>query len=309
MKHLFIVNPVAGKYDHTKELRERLEEYRQDFDIEIVSTQGPRDAESIVSRYAASGEPLRVYACGGDGTFNEVAAGSVGLPNVAVTHYPLGSGNDFIKIFSDGGESFHHLDKLLGETDETLFDVIRCNDRIGANICSVGIDARIGTEISKYKRLPLVSGSMAYYISTVVNVVKGIHQHYVVKLDDLELDGEMTLICVANGRNYGSTFNPVPVAEPDDGWLDVLVVRDVSRLKVAQVIGKYSDGHYADYPELISYYRCKTVDITCDKVNSVNIDGELLKTAHVHMELEPKALRVFFPRGLTWSAKKKPEAK
>lgn len=309
MKHLFVINPVAGKYDHTKELSDRLEEYKKDFDIQVVATKGPRDAEDIVRRYAASGEPLRVYACGGDGTFNEVAAGSVGLPNVAVTHYPLGSGNDFIKIFSDGGASFHSLDNLLGDTDETLFDVIRCNDRIGANICSVGIDARIGTEISRYKRLPLVSGAMAYYISTLVNVIKGIHQHYVVKLDDQVLDGEITLICVANGRNYGSTFNPVPVAEPDDGWLDVLVVKGVSRLKVAQVIGKYSDGCYADYPDLISYYRCKTVDITCDKVNSVNVDGELIRSDSIHMELEPKALRVFFPKGLTWSSKVKELAK
>jgi len=303
MKHLFIINPVAGKYDHTEEIKAKLEAYKDEFDIEIAVTTAARDGEDIVRKAAASGEELRVYACGGDGTFNEVASAAVDFENVAVTHVPLGSGNDYIKLFSDGGASFSDIERLMRDSDEVRFDAIRCNDMVGANICSVGIDARIGTEIAKYKRLPLVSGSMAYYISTLVNVIKGITEHYVVEVNGKVIDSKFTLICVANGRCYGSSFRPVPEAQPDDGMLDVLTVKPVSRLQVAQVIGKYADGQYRQLPQLVDHEQCTEITITADKDMVVNVDGEALVTKKVHMTIMPKALRVFFPRGLDWSGK------
>ena len=301
MKHLFIINPVAGKYDHTEEIKARLEPYKEEFDLEIAVTTAARDGEDIVRKAAASGEELRVYACGGDGTFNEVASAAVDFENVAVTHVPLGSGNDYIKLFSDGGASFSDIDRLLRDSDEARFDVIRCNDMVGANICSVGIDARIGTEMARYKRLPLVSGSMAYYISTLVNVVKGITEHYVVEVNGRVIDQKFTLICIANGRCYGSTFRPVPEAEPDDGILDVLLVNPVSRLQVAGIIGKYAEGKYRQLGELVEHVQCTEITITADKDMAVNVDGECLVTKKVKMTIVPKALRVFFPKGLDWS--------
>ena len=91
----------------------------------------------------------------------------------------------------------------------------------------MGFDARIGTEIGRYKRLPLVSGTGAYLLSTGVNFIRGIHEHYVVDVDGQHFDGNQTLMCIANGRYYGGSFNPVPDAEPDDGLLDVLLVREL----------------------------------------------------------------------------------
>ena len=71
-------------------------------------------------------------------------------------------------------------------------------------------------------------------------------------MDGQHFDGNQTLMCIANGRYYGGSFNPVPDAEPDDGLLDVLLVRDVSRATMLRVIGKYKAGHYAQLPELIA---------------------------------------------------------
>lgn len=307
MKHLFIINPVAGKYDHTEEIKAKLEPYKDEFDIEIAVTTKARDGEDIVRAAAAKGGELRVYACGGDGTFNEVATAAVELPNVAVTHVPLGSGNDYIKLFSDGGESFSDIDLLLRDSEEARFDAIRCNDMVGANICSVGIDARVGTEMAKYKRLPLVTGSMAYYISTLVNVIKGITEHYVVEVNGRVIDQKFTLICIANGRCYGSSFRAVPEAEPDDGILDVLMVNPVSRFQVAGIIGKYADGKYRQLGDLVDHVQCTEITITADKEIVVNVDGEALRAKKVHMTIMPKSLRVFFPAGLKWSGTKQEE--
>lgn len=108
---------------------------------------------------------------------------------------------------------------------------------------------------------------------------------------------------MCNGRWYGGGFNPVPEAEPDDGLLDVLLVKKVSLLQVAAVIGKYQKGKYADYPALIRHERCTELTIRCDTPSVVNIDGEALHTDFLDISLKPKALRFFYPKGLTYRLK------
>ena len=239
-----------------------------------------------------------MYACGGDGTLNEVVCGMAGYPNAAVTHYPGGSGNDAIKVFSDTAP-FFDLERLL-DADETRFDLIRCNDTYCANILSIGLDAKIGTDMVRFKRLPLVTGKGAYIMSILANILSGRSAHYAVELNGEPIDAEQTLICVCNGRWYGGGFNPVPEAEPDDGLLDVLLVKKVSLLQVAAVIGKYQKGKYADYPALIRHERCTALTIRCDSESVVNIDGEALYTDALDISLVPKALRFFYPKGLTY---------
>ena len=94
-----------------------------------------------------------------------------------------------------------------------------------------------------------------------------------------------------------------PEAEPDDGLLDVLLVKKVSLLQVAAVIGKYQKGKYADYPALIRHERCTELTIRCDTPSVVNIDGEALHTDFLDISLKPKALRFFYPKGLTYRLK------
>ena len=309
MKHLFIINPAAGKYDHTGEFTQKIRSAcdARGVEYEILVSRAAGDCTKIVQAAASSGDALRVYACGGDGTLNEVVNGAAGRENVAVTHFPGGSGNDFIKIFSDPA-AFTELDRLL-EPEEAVFDLIRCqNSHYSLNVCSMGFDARIGTEIGKYKRLPLVTGSGAYILSTGVNLIKGVHEHYVVQVDDERFDARQTLICIANGRWYGGGFNPVPVAEPDDGLLDVLLVKKVSRLTVANVIGKYKNGHFDQLPDLIRHFRCRQIRVQCDRESEINLDGELLMAREAVFEIVPRVIRFFYPKGLTYHVKEPAKA-
>ena len=300
MKHLFIINPAAGSRDRTRSYTEQIEKScaPRGLDYEIRISQYPGNCEEIAREAAQTGEPVRIYACGGDGTLNEVTAGAAGFENAAVTVFSGGSGNDFVKIFNDP-KAFFDLDRLL-ESEETVFDLIRVNDRISLNICSVGLDARIGTDVANYKRIPLLSGFRAYAVSTAVNVVRGIAEHYVVKIGDETIDGEMTMICVCNGRFYGGGFNPVPEADPADGLLDVLLVDKVTRLQVPGVIGKYKAGRYKELPHLVRHFRTDRLQILCDKVSSANVDGELLAAQSVNIRVADEKLRFFYPKGLTW---------
>ena len=273
MKHLFIINPAAGSRNQTEDYRKKIADVCESrgLDYAIRVSGAPGRCCKIAREAAESGEDYRIYACGGDGTLNEVVNGAAGFPNVAVTVFSGGSGNDFARMFSEP-TAFRDLERLL-DADEVQMDLIKCNDDYSLNICSVGLDARIGHDVANYKRLPLLSGFRAYAVSTVVNVVKGIHEHYVVEVDEERIDGRFTLICACNGKYYGGGFCPVPTASPTDGKLEVLLIRDVSRLKVAQVVGAYKNGKYADFPDLIRYVCTDRVKILCDKPTGINLDG------------------------------------
>ena len=292
MKHLFIINPAAGSRNRTDDYSKVIHKLcrEQNLDYEVRVSTAPGECARIAREAAETGEELRLYACGGDGTLNEVVQGAAGHDNVAVTVFSGGSGNDFAKMF-DQPEAFFSLERLL-DAQEVTFDLIKCNDDFSLNICSVGLDARIGTDVSHYKRLPLLHGFSAYAASTVVNVIKGISEHYRVELNGQVIDRDMTMICVCNGRFYGGGFNPVPEADPTDGLLDVLIVNKVSRLQVAGVVGKYKAGRYKELSELVTHYRTDAVKITCDKPTPVNLDGELRMAREVELSVAKEKLRL-----------------
>ena len=300
MTHLFIINPAAGSRDRTKQYSEAIHKIcgERGLNYRIEVSAAPGECTRLTREAAETGEKYRIYACGGDGTLNEVAAGAAGFDNVAVSVFSGGSGNDFVKLFSEP-KAFFDLERLL-DAEEASFDLIRCNDDISLNICSVGLDARIGTDVANYKRIPLLSGFRAYAVSTLVNVFRGISEHYVTEINGEVIDKEQTLICICNGRYYGGGFNPVPEADPNDGLLDVLLIEKVSVLKVAQVIGKYKAGRYAELPKLVRHMKTDRLVIRCDGPTSINLDGELRVSDTVNIRVADEKLRFFYPKGLTY---------
>ena len=233
MKHLFIINPAAGSWDHTKQYTAAIVEScnARGLDYRVEVSKAPGECRRITREAGETGAEYRVYACGGDGTLN-----------------------------------------------------------------------RTGTDVPRYKRLPLLQGFRAYVASTVVNVVRGIAEHYVVEICGETVDAQQTMICVCNGRFYGGGFNPVPEADPTDGLLDVLLVKKVSRLQVSSIIGKYKNGRYKDYPDVIRHFRTDSVKILCDKPTAINLDGELRTSDVVNISVAQEKVRFFYPKDLSWQA-------
>ena len=300
MQHLFIINPAAGSRDRTADYTAAIEEAcgKRGLTYRIEVSQGPGECKRIAREAAETGEAVRIYACGGDGTLNEVAAGAAGFDNAAITVFSGGSGNDFVKIFSDP-KAFFHLERLL-DAEEAVFDMIDCNGELSINICSVGLDARIARDVANYKRLPLLHGFRAYALSVLVNVFRGISEHYVVELAGETVDAEETFVCMCNGRFYGGGFNPVPEADPTDGILEVLLVKKVRLWEVPGLIGKYKAGRYKELPKFIRHFRTNSVRVRADREIPVNLDGEIRMAQTVEMKLAKEKVRFFYPKGLTW---------
>ncbi|MBR5491262.1 MAG: BmrU protein, partial [Oscillospiraceae bacterium] len=254
MKHLFIVNPAAGRKDSTDLVSAKVAQFfsGKEGDFEIYATKAPMDAVKKITYEAQLCDELRVYACGGDGTLNECVCGCVGQDNVAVTHFPTGTGNDFIKTFGEKKELFFDLGELIDGNVRPM-DVIDCNGRHSVNICSVGIDARIGGDVHKYSKIPLIGGATGYVTSTAVNFLKGITDNLRVVCNGKLYYGEMNLICACNGTHYGGGFNPVPEARPDDGLIDFLIVKGANRATFLRLVGKFAKGEYANHPKYITH--------------------------------------------------------
>ena len=299
MKHLFIVNPIAGGKDHTAEIKEKVESVfkRHGGEYEIYITKAPMDATEKIKQEAASGEQLRVYACGGDGTFGECACGAALKENVAVCPFPVGTGNDFCRMFGDEQHLYRDLDALV-QGWETPIDLISCNGRYSTNICSVGIDARIGTSVHKYSKIPFFGGAAGYVLSSIVEMFKGIAENMKVRSKEFETEGKHTLICACNGSYYGGGFHPCPTARPDDGIMDVLVIKKVSLLTFAALIKKFAAGEADELKQYVTHLRTDELEIEFDKESIVNFDGEPMMSKLAHMKLVHNAMKLIVPRGM-----------
>ena len=306
MKHLFLINPAAGKKGSTQALCRRIEETFPPLglDYEVVLTSQPGDCQRQARAAAQSGAQVRIYACGGDGTLNEAVNGAAGYSNAAVTNVPKGTGNDFLKIFGPSwGKRFSDL-AALARGPQAEFDLMDCNGKLGIGVVCAGIDARIAADVHKYKSLPLVTGMGAYGLSLVVNVLfKGISRPTTIRAGESILDGESSIICICNGRYYGGGFMPVGDAEPDDGILDMVVVPRVGRLTFFRLLGEYAKGRYRRHPEVIKHFHGDAFSFTSPTELVAVVDGEVMRDTAFSVGLSDKKVPFFYPGDLSYRAK------
>lgn len=300
VRHVFIINPNAGKHDSRQHIYDMAEDLRKkhNLDVQCVLTKKQGHATELAQRLCESGEELRFYACGGDGTANEVANGIFGYDNAAMTVIPVGTGNDFLKNFGDGAALFEDVENLWNGSQFPM-DVIDVNGRIALTIACSGIDARVAADVHKYSESPLLSGRGSYIYSLAVNFLfKGIASHWTVELDGQAAEGDYSLVAVCNGRYYGGGFMPVPEARMDDGILHTVLVKNISRLKFARLFGPYSNGRYrALPPELIRVVTARNVRIQSETDIVTCLDGESIHSRDVHLTLSDRKLNFFGPQG------------
>ena len=272
-------------------------------DVQCVLTKNQGHATELARRLCESGEDLRFYACGGDGTVNEVANGIIGYDNAAMTVIPVGTGNDFLKNFGDGATLFEDAENLW-DGPQFPMDAIDVNGRIALTIACSGIDARVAADVHKYSESPLLSGRGSYIYSLAVNFLfKGIASHWTVELDGQAAEGDYSLVAVCNGRYYGGGFMPVAEARMDDGVLDTLVVKKVSRMTFAKFVGPYSKGEYHKFPHLARCFHAKVIRIRSEKADIVTcLDGECITGSDVTIRMSDRKLNFFGPEGCSCNA-------
>lgn len=301
MKHIFIINPRAGKKDQTARIYGMADRLREvhGLDCACMLTDRPGGAADMARKLAASGEELRLYACGGDGTVSEVANGIAGFPNAAMTCVPTGTGNDFLKNFGADMAKFSDAENLWDGPVSPL-DLIDCNGHLCLTIACTGVDARVADGVHRYGKVPLLSGRGSYLASVAVNFLfQPIGRHWTVTLDGEELEDDFALVSMCNGRYYGGGSTPVPEARMDDGILHTVLIKNVSKPMFARLFPAYSAGEHARLPsELFRVSTAREVRIHADGGEFVTcLDGESFRWHDAVLRLADRRLNFFGPAG------------
>ena len=303
MRHIFIVNPHSGPQDATARIQDAAGGIPG---CTVYVTSAPQDATRYIrSLCQSTTEPLRFYACGGDGTLNEAVNGAAGFAHAAVGCYPIGSGNDFVKYFG-GKRAFLDIEAQL-DAPAVPIDLIRVNDRYAINIVNIGFEAMAAHRMVKFRRFPLFHGPRSYYPAVVATLMDGMKHSFTLSADGETLNKDKILLCTfANGEYVGGSFRCAPRAYVDDGLMDICMVKPLSRLKFAKMIGLYQRGEHLDSPMMqkyITYRRAQRVEIASPRETMICLDGEIVKGSQFTVQIVPGALRFILPEAAAHTGK------
>ncbi len=301
MKHIFIVNPAAGPRNALEEIRAQVSACADAYDIMIHETLGVKDATHFVREYASAhpDERIRFYACGGDGTLNEVVCGAYGYANASVSCYPCGSGNDFVKYY--GGASYFLDIAALLEAEEREIDLLTDGEDYSINAANFGFEYFVCEKMTRLRRKAFFKGKRAYYGGIVSSLFTSMKNRARVLVDGKQLGGDRMLLCsAANGSYVGGSFKCAPRSDNEDGLLEVCLVDPVSVPRFLSLIGLYTEGTHLDDPrmkDIVHYTRAKTVEVFAENEGFGYVfDGELKRSKHFILRVLPRALRFAVPR-------------
>jgi diacylglycerol kinase family enzyme len=315
MKHIFVLNPAAGKGAAVKKYLPAIMKAvkYKGFDYALHRTAGPREAEFYVrekcfEHAGRAGAKLRFYACGGDGTANEVMNGMYGFPHAEMTVLPAGTGNDLVRSFAPARD-FCDVERLIDGAavpidaiSYAFYDETAGADRrkFAVNMCNIGFDSEAVAHAQRLKSYPFVGGVAAYIGGVGIALIhkKALRLHLVFD-DGEELRENILLTAIANGAYCGGGFRGAPDADPQDGIMDVFIAKDVTRRTFLSLLPKYHAGKHFTEPrakDILLYKRCKGLRVSSDEVFYMAVDGELFCARSVSFAIAPRAIGFALPK-------------
>ncbi len=333
MRHIFIMNPAAGKGKAGKVFLPKIIETakRMGIDYEIHRTMAPGDAGKFVKNRCKAREAglekeeFRFYACGGDGTLNEVVNGAFGYDLVEIAMIPAGTGNDFPRSFGLL-KNFEDIEKqILGAgrpVDLIRYEALVPNPANAslsydpdnlfesdpepvagycANMFNIGLDCNVADLVSRIKEHPFVPGPLAYGLGVGIVLGKKEGVNLEIRLDNGEFfNGDLMLVAIGNGSYCGGGFKGVPLSKVDDGMIDVSIVGNISRRTFLSLLGKYRKGTHLEDPSVnrfLTYRKCRSLTIRSSDALKLCTDGEVSMAVEITFEIIPGGMKFSVPQG------------
>lgn len=289
-----IANPAAGTaQDRTpvEEARDRLR--AAGHVVVMLETAGPGDAERLAARAVRDGADL-VIAAGGDGTLNEVVNGVASiegaLSGCALGILPVGTGNDFARTL--GIEPTDAAIEALVAGHSRPIDLVRLDGRVFLNASAGGFTAETSSQVTS--ELKQAVGKLAYLIGGARAFLEYEPVRALVEGAGRRIEADLQLFAVCNGAYIGGGHQLAPSARPDDGEMEVCLVRASSALDFLALLPRISSGEHLD-DEDVAYFRAREVTLTFARPIKVNTDGEVLESSRCHYVIQPAAVRFVAP--------------
>ena len=304
MKHYFIMNPAAGKGVKFHDLIDNIHKVcdRRNVPYEIHVTAKIGEATEFVKQICeSSSDPVRFYACGGDGTINEVSSGMVGFDHAELGIIPMGTGNDFVKNF-EHNESLFNIDAQLdGETRK--IDLMKYNDGYAINIINLGFDCEVAKQVIYNRRSVFVPNGMSYTLGIAQKITQF---NTAIAEGKIYIDGELYRgnkfqACVfANGSYYGGGYHAAPASLFDDGILDACIIDKLPLPTFLKILGDYKKGTHItnpNIPRVFSYLKCKEVEFIFARPTDISVDGEITRINNkLKLSIVPRAITLSMPK-------------
>lgn len=237
----------------------------------------------------ASGRGEVVVALGGDGLVGKLAGALSDTAALGVV--PAGRGNDFARALGIP-EDIPGATRVLLEGVRKALDLGEANGRPFACIASLGYDSDANRIANEAK---LVRGNMVYAYAAVRALLAWKPARFTVRLDGREHRFDGYTVAAANTGYYGGGMHMAPGADPSDGLLDVIMVKQVSKLKFVANLPKVFKGTHVDEPT-VTVHRAREVEIAADRPFDVYADGDPLTTLPATVRLVRGGLSVIAPR-------------
>lgn len=257
MKHVFVFDPKAF-FNQQWKMDNILDSIGQFFrtqdkpDFSIHFSRYRRNAMLIIHEVVEKTEPgniVRFYAIGGEDILFDCFNGVAHYPNTQLAAVPYGDSNDFLRIFGDDKiESFKDIPSLI-KADALPTDAIRWGVNYTLNACYIGINTAFMKKLKDMKT-NLNRGSFTYFtkFSSVINYLltafdkRITWRKYNITVDDEDYSGSYSLIHVANGPYYAGRKTGASEATPDDGLMDITLIKSSYPLITLLALRKYSHG-------------------------------------------------------------------
>jgi YegS/Rv2252/BmrU family lipid kinase len=256
-------------------------------EFRVVRSDSGDHAKHLARQMADAGEVA--VAIGGDGivgTLAEALSGSDG----ALAIVPSGRGNDFARVLGlpkDPAEAA----RVAVEGSERRVDVGKVDGKAFVGIASFGFDSdanRIANEAR------VLRGNLVYLYAALRALAAWKPARFEVVVDGERHSLSGFSVAVANSSTYGGGMKAVPMAEIDDGVLDVMLSADMSKPRALRCLAKVFKGRHLDDPA-ISFLRGEVVEIDADRRFTVYADGDPLAELPATVTVARQALRVIVP--------------
>jgi len=292
-----IVNPAAGGGKSAKLAGPALARLREKgLHIDVIASTGPGHAVQLARESYAQGY-RKFLAVGGDGTAHEILNGiftnNRTTERISLGFLPLGTGNSFLRDFTDQGAEAS-LEALLTNRTRPV-DLIRLTHASGEiysfNILSVGFTADVGALTNRVFK-PL--GHLGYLFGVLVGVVQLKRRAFVLRSDDeSEWDTRRSLFLTFNNSKYtGGTMLIAPRADTSDGLIEFVRWGPIGRLGLLRMLPRLYDGTHLNHP-LASRKAVKHVEFKIPVPVDVLIDGEIFSLECKSLDVIPSAVDIY----------------
>jgi diacylglycerol kinase family enzyme len=304
MKHVFVFDPKAF-FNQQWKMDNILDSIGQYFrtqdkpDFSIQFSRYRRNAITIIqeeAEKAKTGDVIRIYAVGGEGILFDCLNGVAHFPNMQLASVPYGEYTDFLDIFEEKDiDVFRDIPSLVkGEAHPT--DVIRWGVNYALNSCYIGMNAAITKRVKDLKS-SLNKGSFLVVskVSTFVNNITSVFdkqsaaREYKIMIDDQDYSGHYSLIHVANGPYHNGRLTGVSDATPDDGILDIALIKASHPLGTMWAMGRYSRGKRS---KKCIYVQAKKISVKSNTQMWIQLDNEYIQDTSIDMSLVHHAVKM-----------------